>query len=169
MRRIIFSPLYSPVPFSDIILADILTSSAKVLGDVWVSGCLLATETKKFGVGGEELDESCARVLMVPIMTRCVSALRRRALSSSSAQQFHDSCPCSLPYIFRFRQCVSEVVTGSTPTPRRSILNAIKYATAFPVIFFSAMQTVIGDPFDETAVELEAKAWIGRSTLFYLW
>jgi hypothetical protein len=51
------------------------------------------------------------------------------------------------------------------------MMNAVKYASAFPVIFFSAMQTVIGDPFDEEVVELEleSKAWIGRSTLFYLW
>lgn len=47
--------------------------------------------------------------------------------------------------------------------------NALKYATAFPVIFFSAMQTVIGDPFDEVEIENESEAWIGRSTLFYLW
>lgn len=71
LRRIIFSPLHSHVPFCDIILADILTSSAKVLGDVWVSGCLLFTTTRQFGIGGfEELDDACARVLMVPVMTR---------------------------------------------------------------------------------------------------
>lgn len=74
LRRTIFSPLYSAVPFSDIILADILTSSAKVLGDVWVSGCLLFTVTQRFGMGGEDAAASgCARVLMVPVMTRCVS------------------------------------------------------------------------------------------------
>jgi hypothetical protein len=32
-------PLNSPVFFSDVILADILTSFAKVLGDLWVSAC----------------------------------------------------------------------------------------------------------------------------------
>lgn len=76
----------------------------------------------------------------------------------------------SLPYLFRFRQCLSEVLTGSTPTPRRSMLNALKYATAFPVIALSAMQTVIGDPFDEDDEGREAgEAWIGRGTLFTLW
>jgi hypothetical protein len=49
------------------------------------------------------------------------------------------------------------------------MLNALKYATAFPVIFFSAMQGVIGDPFDEEEEERDAHAWIGRSTLFYFW
>jgi hypothetical protein len=32
-------PLASPVYFSDVILADILTSFAKVLGDLVISGC----------------------------------------------------------------------------------------------------------------------------------
>jgi hypothetical protein len=62
-------------------------------------------------------------------------------------------------------------VTGSTPTPRRSLLNALKYASAFPVIIFSAMQTVVGDPFDETVegvVVLET-GWIGKDTLWGLW
>ena len=75
----------------------------------------------------------------------------------------------SLPYIFRFRQCMSEVVTGSTPTPRKSMMNAAKYASAFPVIFFSAMQSVVGDPFDEVELEASKTAWIGRTTLFNLW
>jgi hypothetical protein len=50
------------------------------------------------------------------------------------------------------------------------MLNALKYATAFPVIALSAMQTVIGDPFDEEDEGKEAgEAWIGRGTLFTLW
>jgi len=44
-------------------------------------------------------------------------------------------------------------------------MNAAKYASAFPVIFFSAMQTVVGDQFDTSA----ETAWIGRTTLFRLW
>ncbi|KAK4054740.1 protein-ER retention protein [Microbotryomycetes sp. JL201] len=145
MKRIVLGSIYSPVPFSDIILADILTSSAKVLGDVWSSGCMLFSATTKFGLDGlNEIDDACGRVKMVPIMT-------------------------SLPYLFRFRQCLAEVFTGSTPTPRRSLANALKYATAFPVIFFSAMQTVIGDPFDEDEDAMEDSRWIGRSALFYLW
>lgn len=81
-----------------------------------------------------------------------------------------NSLLASLPYVFRFRQCLSEVYTGSTPTPRRSLLNALKYATAFPVIVLSAMQTVIGDPFDPDDLGHEAgERWIDRTTLFNLW
>ncbi|BGP36978.1 protein-ER retention protein [Rhodotorula kratochvilovae] len=141
LRRIVSPSLNAAVPFCDIILADILTSSAKVLGDVWLAGCLVLNGEGAAGVAGDE----CRRVWGVPFMT-------------------------SLPYLFRFRQCLSEVYTRSTPTPQRSLLNALKYATAFPVIIFSAMQTVIGDPFDGDEEPHEAgERWIGRTTLFYLW
>ncbi|SCV68909.1 BQ2448_1030 [Microbotryum intermedium] len=141
LRRTVLSPIRSAVPFCDVILADILTSSAKVLGDVWVSGCLLFTPATSFDMDGVA-EDACARVFMVPIMT-------------------------SLPYMFRFRQCISEVVSGSTPTPRKSMLNALKYASAFPVIFLSAMQAHYGDPFEEA--DRQKDAWIGRTTLFNLW
>ena len=41
---------------------------------------------------------------------------------------------------------------ATTPiSPRtRSLLNALKYATAFPVIMFSAFQGSHGDPFHDT-------------------
>ncbi|GAA5979881.1 hypothetical protein JCM10908_001450 [Rhodotorula pacifica] len=140
LRRIVSPSLNAAVPFCDIILADILTSSAKVLGDIWIAGCLVVE-----GRGVQLMADECKRVWGVPFMT-------------------------SLPYIFRFRQCLSEVYTGSTPTPRRSLLNALKYATAFPVIILSAMQTVIGDPFDPDETVHEAgEQWIGRTTLFNLW
>lgn len=74
----------------------------------------------------------------------------------------------SLPYIFRFRQCLSEVFSGSTPTPKKSMANAVKYATAFPVIIFSAMQSVVGDIFEGDR-EGDEHPWIGRHALFRLW
>ncbi|KDE05144.1 hypothetical protein MVLG_04485 [Microbotryum lychnidis-dioicae p1A1 Lamole] len=141
LRRTVLSPIRSAVPFCDVILADILTSSAKVLGDVWVSGCLLFTPATSFDMDGVA-EDACARVFMVPIMT-------------------------SLPYLFRFRQCISEIASGSTPTPRKSMLNALKYASVFPVIFLSAMQAHYGDPYEEA--DRQKDAWIGRTTLFNLW
>ncbi|GAA6052303.1 hypothetical protein JCM3770_007240 [Rhodotorula araucariae] len=141
LRRIISPSLNAAVPFCDIILADILTSSAKVLGDVWLAGCLVVNGEGLADAAGNE----CKRVWGVPFMI-------------------------SLPYLFRFRQCLSEVYTRSTPTPKRSLLNALKYATAFPVVILSAMQTVIGDPFDGDEEPHEAgERWIGRTALFNLW
>ncbi|GAA5915343.1 Erd1p [Sporobolomyces salmoneus] len=147
LKRIVSPNLLKTVPFSDVILADILTSSAKVLGDVWLAGSYLVSTTSS--AAGEGKNGSKSRVWGVPLMV-------------------------ALPYIFRFRQCLSEVVTQQTPTPRRSLLNALKYATAFPVILLSAMQTVVGDPFDDEkemriAGDREEERWIGRNTLFTLW
>lgn len=39
LKRILLPSVSSPIFFCDVILADILTSFAKVLGDLWVSGC----------------------------------------------------------------------------------------------------------------------------------
>lgn len=35
------SPVGQPILFCDVITADILTSFAKVIGDAWVSACLI--------------------------------------------------------------------------------------------------------------------------------
>lgn len=71
LRRIVHPSLNAAVPFCDIILADILTSSAKVLGDVWLAGCLVLTGEGVAGVAGD----ACKRVWGVPFMTRCVLSL----------------------------------------------------------------------------------------------
>lgn len=34
-------PRNSPIYFCDVVLADILTSFAKVIGDVWLSSCMI--------------------------------------------------------------------------------------------------------------------------------
>ena len=154
-------------------MADILTSSAKVLGDVWLAGCLLYSSASVSSRGGskEELGGgSCGRIWGVPLMVSYVSFLSLSRYLRDGADEMGEG---RLPYIFRFRQCLSEVLTKQTPTPKRSLLNALKYATAFPVILLSAMQTVIGDPFDDDGEGRELKEagerWIGRTTLFNLW
>lgn len=37
IKRILLPRINDPIHFSDVILADILTSFAKVLGDLWIS------------------------------------------------------------------------------------------------------------------------------------
>lgn len=41
MKRCLFATADEPIYFSDVIYADIFTSFAKVLGDVWLSICML--------------------------------------------------------------------------------------------------------------------------------
>ncbi|CUA66678.1 Protein ERD1 [Kluyveromyces lactis NRRL Y-1140] [Rhizoctonia solani] len=108
--RCLSSPSSDPVYFSDIILADVFTSFAKVIADVWISICMIlpkGTLLRAKTMGG--MSES-----LVPFMM-------------------------ALPYAIRFRQCMMEYI-GSQRKSGRALANAIKYASAFPVIFLSVAQ-----------------------------
>jgi hypothetical protein len=53
---------------------------------------------------------------------------------------------------------------------RRHLANAIKYATAFPVIFLSAAQgIVVSELMREKGEEVAAEVWHGEHFLFRLW
>lgn len=47
-----FEGIHSTVPFCDVILADVLTSFAKVLGDVWISISLLFDKNARHSWSG---------------------------------------------------------------------------------------------------------------------
>lgn len=117
-----------PVLFADVVLADILTSFAKVIGDVWLSLCMLAP-------GGSLLifpsHEGWQR-MMVPILMRFAS---RTDLDLS----VEFTRICSVPYAIRFRQCIIEYNQPFNES-KRPFYNALKYASSFPVIFLSAAQ-----------------------------
>ncbi|GAA95435.1 uncharacterized protein L969DRAFT_92571 [Mixia osmundae IAM 14324] len=156
-KRSLLDGLYSSVPFCDVIFADILTSYAKVLGDVWVCTSIMFGREATDAIGGR---------WAVAIMT-------------------------SLPYVVRLRQCLAEYFTtpanyapinnanpytlaqppASTPSdPRtRALFNAVKYATAFPVIFLSAMQGKHEEIFRNSTEEQTTGVWLGRWALFNLW
>ena len=110
IRRCLFSPLDRPVYFSDVIFADIFTSFAKVLGDIWLSICMLLPG---------------ASLLILPTQ----EGLSRWILPVTM----------SLPYLVRLRQCIAEH-SSPLNTSRKHLYNAIKYASSFPVIFLSAAQ-----------------------------
>lgn len=104
--------------FGDILLADVLTSYAKVLGDLFVSTCMLfssrttSTSTPDRGCGGQYL---------VPLVI-------------------------SIPSIIRLRQCLIEFVrvrkarAPDNGSGGQHLANALKYSSAFPVIILSAIQ-----------------------------
>ncbi|KAI7831540.1 EXS family-domain-containing protein [Gamsiella multidivaricata] len=134
MKKALFSGLKSDVSFADVILADILTSFARVFGDLTVALCLMFLDRD-----GSNAD-ACYGSIMVPIMT-------------------------SIPYCIRLRQCLSEYIE-SNYTTERHLMNALKYATAFPVIIVSAMQktskaaSLKGLPYD---------GYLSDNSLFRLW
>lgn len=66
LKRIAFDSIFSPVPFCDVLVADILTSLAKVLGDLYVALGFLVnadTRTKWGGLWGVPLITACVRLL----------------------------------------------------------------------------------------------------------
>jgi hypothetical protein len=75
----------------------------------------------------------------------------------------------SLPYIIRFRQCLIEN-RSPTNTSKRPLLNALKYASSFPVIFLSAAQRIVVQELAEVKGELVTREpWHGEHPLFRLW
>ncbi|KAK8847440.1 hypothetical protein IAR55_005298 [Kwoniella newhampshirensis] len=145
LKRILFPPLSAPVFFSDVILADILTSFAKVLGDMWISACQIWN-------GG----------------------ITQGRVSQTGWANWVTLAMVSLPYMLRFRQCLLEYYQSSWTSPR-PLANALKYFSAFPVIFLSAAQKAVINEIAQakglTVQELGEKhdRWFGEHRLFRLW
>ncbi|KAL9126146.1 MAG: hypothetical protein Q9217_004757 [Psora testacea] len=104
--------------FGDILLADVLTSYAKVLGDWFVAGCMFLSP----GVSStNKPDRSCGGAYMVPLII-------------------------SIPSMIRLRQCLIEFLrvrnapSSSSGWGGQHLANALKYSSAFPVIVLSALQ-----------------------------
>jgi EXS family len=123
--------------FGDIILADVLTSYSKVLGDLFICICMFfskgmsSTGTPNRTIGGS---------FMTPLII-------------------------SIPSIIRLRQCLTEFIRvrkqrqASNGWGGQHLGNALKYASAFPVIALSALQRGY-DP---------AKIHMSEAGLFRLW
>ena len=93
----------------------------------------------------------------------------RYVISSFSSLNYADQYAPSLPYIVRFRQCVVEYMSPSNDS-RRPLLNALKYASSFPVIYLSAAQRiVVSDLVAEKGEQAMEEAWHGEHPLFRLW
>lgn len=139
-ERCCFSASDSPIHFSDVIFADILTSYAKVLGDLWLSFWMLLP-------GGS--------LLSIP--------------THEGWYQWVLPCLMSVPYAIRLRQCLIEYRSPSN-TSRRPLFNAIKYASSFPVIFLSAAQRLVeSEVVKASGVSAEHKGWHWEYPLFQLW
>ncbi|KIJ67610.1 hypothetical protein HYDPIDRAFT_26035 [Hydnomerulius pinastri MD-312] len=138
--RCLFATSNSPIYFSDVVFADVLTSFAKVLGDMWLSLCMLLP-------GGS--------LMSLP--------------SQEGWYQWILPGLMSLPYLIRLRQCLIEYKSPSN-TSRRPLFNAIKYASSFPVIFLSAAQRlVISELAAAHGDSVTREAWHGEHPLFRLW
>ncbi|KAI8098897.1 EXS family-domain-containing protein [Halteromyces radiatus] len=144
VRRIGSFNLFANVYFADIIFADLLTSFSNVLGDMFLTGCIILPGKSNQAYMALESDTQNAyyRDIMVPLII-------------------------SLPYFIRLRQCISEYIESRGET-RRHLFNALKYASAFPVIILSAVQKKASIYITETG-SIPTTWWIDESNLFRLW
>jgi len=128
--------------FGDILLADVLTSYAKVLGDLFVSFCMFVSPKS---TSTAKPDRGCGGQYVVPFII-------------------------SIPSLIRLRQCLIEFLrvrktnrkrggTGSLGWGGQHLANALKYSSAFPVIVLSALQRGY-DP---------SKIGMSEAGLFRLW
>ena len=105
--------------FGDILLADVLTSYSKVLGDLFVSACMFFT----IGTSStDKPDRNCGGKYIVPLIISIPSMIRLRQ--------------CLVEY-FRVRRGPKSAATG---WGGQHLANALKYSSAFPVIILSALQ-----------------------------
>ncbi|KAF8200650.1 EXS family-domain-containing protein [Pholiota molesta] len=140
VRRCLFPPSRGPIYFSDVILADIGTSFAKVFGEVWLSLWMLKPGNS---ILIPPVEDSWLRWVFPTVM--------------------------SVPFFLRFRQCLIEYNLPANDS-RRPLFNALKYATSFPVIYLSAAQrVVVTDLMKEQGVKGAGGAWQGEHPLFRLW
>lgn len=102
--------------FGDILLADALTSYAKVLADLVVTFCMFFTS----GVSStSKPDRKCGHDWVIPLVV-------------------------AIPSIIRFRQCLIEYVRVRRAGFKlenqggQHLANALKYATALPVIYLTS-------------------------------
>jgi hypothetical protein len=156
LRRCVLPPRGRPIFFADVLLADVGTSFAKVLGDVWLSVCML--------VPGGSLNVLPA----LQGVSRWVLPTIMRSLSSSLAcHPDADGSLRSIPYAVRLRQCLIEYGAPGNRS-RRPLANALKYATAFPVIFLSAAQRIVAHDLAAERVAAD-RAWLVEHRIFSFW
>ncbi|KAI8327311.1 EXS family-domain-containing protein [Blakeslea trispora] len=111
LRRVMSLNIFAPVFFSDIILADMMTSFSNVFGDLFIASCVFASGYNS-SVFMDNTENIYYRDVAVPLLI------------------------CT-PYLIRLKQCIAEYVESRE---RRHLFNALKYASSIPVVIFSAVQ-----------------------------
>lgn len=124
--------------FGDVLMADALTSYAKVLGDLYISLCMFFSSSRS---STDKPDRQCGGELIVPLIITVPSMIRLRQ--------------CLIEF-FRVRRANQRTGgVGSHGWGGQHLANALKYSTAFPVTILSAMQRAY-DPdkigFDQTSL-----------------
>ena len=109
--------------FGDILLADALTSYARVLGDLFVSFCMFFSTTASSTAAS---NRSCGGFWIVPLITIYPSLIRLRQ--------------CLIEYARVNSQPRSLIEAGASGWGGQHLANALKYCSAIPVAILSALQ-----------------------------
>ncbi|OWM79834.1 hypothetical protein CDL15_Pgr023246 [Punica granatum] len=126
--------IWKAISFCDFFLADILTSMSKVFSDLERSVCRMV-HRQVATIAWFEADSVCgSHSVAIPLVL-------------------------VLPYLFRLFQCLRQYKdTGE----RTTLLNALKYSTAVPVIFLSALKYHV---FPEKWTSFYRPLWLLSSVL----
>ena len=139
LRRVVIGGLDTELRFADVLLADVITSYAKVLGDTWVLVCM-GIVTRSLPLTALRPDRSCGAAVGVPLVL-------------------------AIPSLIRLRQCLTDWVRirgdKGGGEARVHLWNAGKYASAFPVIWLSAVMR----EWDEESLE----HWLSRAGMERVW
>ncbi|XP_015074316.1 SPX and EXS domain-containing protein 5-like [Solanum pennellii] len=125
--RIVFP--FQAISFADFFLADIFTSMSKVFSDLERSVCRMV-HRQVATIAWFEADSVCgSHAVAIPIVL-------------------------VLPYLFRLFQCLRQYKDTKEKT---TLLNALKYSTAVPVIFLSALKYHV---FPDNWVNIYRPLWL---------
>ena len=120
LKRVLIGGLNRDLRFADVLLSDVITSYAKTLGDVYILVCM-SLLVRSHGITARP-DRTCGGSLAVPFIM-------------------------GIPSLIRLRQCFTDYFRAKKLRAGDGLLdanvhlwNAGKYASAFPVILFSAVQ-----------------------------
>ncbi len=122
-------------------MADVLTSYAKVFGDLFVSTCMFFSGSSSTG----KPDRGCGGQYLVPLIISIPSVIRLRQ--------------CLIEYLRVRRDNKRSGGLGASGWGGQHLANAAKYSSAFPVVILSAMQR----GYDPTKIGISEKG------LFRLW
>ncbi|KAJ2714204.1 protein-ER retention protein [Coemansia sp. D1744] len=136
LARIVKPSMTDPVCLADVVMADILTSCARMFADLFLVGCQFGKFIwpKRFGA-----DLSASQGGLSALVQFVRDRHEQDACTSSGMTGMLLVC---VPYGFRLRQCINEYLKAApgSSDARRHMANAIKYASSFPVIALSATQ-----------------------------
>ncbi|KAJ1964376.1 protein-ER retention protein [Dipsacomyces acuminosporus] len=138
--RIVRPSLTSPVYLSDVVMADILTSCARMLADMCLVVCQFGVVLWSAAAGSGITAGAAGNDSDIDVLADTVRTKQMGAMCTDPG--IIGAVLVASPYAFRLRQCINEYLRAPAGSgdAKRHFANAVKYASAFPVICLSATQ-----------------------------